>query len=196
VQEDKNKIKLPKFDPTLFEEERSGLLMDPEKVLEEAGISEGEKVADFGCGIGFYTIPAAKKVGERGIVFALDVNKDFLDVVKSKATYENLSNIKTILIDLEKVPLNLEEPIDWVLVIDLLYQVQDKEKIFEQAKRILSKDGKVLLIEWKKEETPLGPPVKDRVSKEELLNLIKKYNFQIIKEFDVGRCHKGYILTF
>ncbi|MCK4308341.1 methyltransferase domain-containing protein, partial [candidate division WOR-3 bacterium] len=60
--------------------------------LRDIGIREGQTVLDFGCGSGYYTIPAAKIVGSNGKVYALDKDGEKLKEVAEMAASENLSN--------------------------------------------------------------------------------------------------------
>jgi ubiquinone/menaquinone biosynthesis C-methylase UbiE len=59
---------------SLVHEDLYGLFRDPYKALRAAGLEPGQKVLEVGCGPGFFTVPAAKTVGQGGIVYALDVN--------------------------------------------------------------------------------------------------------------------------
>jgi len=69
------------------------------EILEKACIKRGKTVLDFGCGSGTYTIPAAKIVGEKGIVYALDKDKKVLDKLMQKAESVHLGNINIKRID-------------------------------------------------------------------------------------------------
>ena len=64
-----------------------------EAILREVGIKKGHVVLDFGCGSGNYTIPAAKIVGEKGVVYALDKNRWKLDNLMRRAGSHGLRNI-------------------------------------------------------------------------------------------------------
>jgi ubiquinone/menaquinone biosynthesis C-methylase UbiE len=67
-----------------------------EAVLSEVGIRKSDVVLDFGCGSGNYAIPAAKIVGESGVVYALDKNRWKLDNLMRKAVSRGLKNIVRI----------------------------------------------------------------------------------------------------
>ena len=60
------------------------LFRNPDKLLKAAGLKSGQKVLEVGCGPGFFTIPAAKIVGEEGFVYAVDVHPLAIRRVKAK----------------------------------------------------------------------------------------------------------------
>lgn len=92
-----------------------------EEFLREIGISEGQTVLDFGCGSGYYTIPAAKIVGGKGKVYALDKNREKLKEVTEMAASQSLSNIEIIKTSGEaKIPLK-DVSIDIVLLYDVIH---------------------------------------------------------------------------
>ena len=169
---------------------------DPQAIVDQLEIGPGMVVADFGCGAGFFSLPIAKKVGEEGKVFALDVLSDKLESVESQAKTLNLTNIVTQRVNLEAPGgSKLEaESADWVIMKDILFQNKGKDKILEEAKRILKKGGQVLIIEWNKEDTNIGPEKELRVFKETLVDLARKNDWTMNKEIEVGTFHYGLIL--
>jgi len=60
------------------------LFKKPERILREMGIQKGQTVLDYGCGIGSFSIPAAKMVGNDGIVYALDIHPLAIKAVEKK----------------------------------------------------------------------------------------------------------------
>ena len=102
-------------------------------------IREGQCLLDYGCGTGDFTIPAAKIVGSKGKVYALDHFPRQLRVVKAKATKEGLNNIEVILSDLETgLP---DECVDVVWMCDVFHEVRQKRAVLEELRRALKKDG-------------------------------------------------------
>lgn len=75
------------------EDTRRWFRKEGQRFLQIAGIRSGDAVLDFGCGRGCYTIPAAKVVGNRGVVYALDKNKYILAELIRKASSRDLTNI-------------------------------------------------------------------------------------------------------
>lgn len=169
---------------------------DPQSIVDQLEINPGMTVADFGCGAGFFSLPIAKKVGEEGRVYALDVIPAKLESVESQAKTLNLTNIIAQRVNLE-APEGSKlgtESVDWVIMKDILFQNKGKDKILEEAKRILKKGGQALIIEWNKEDTNIGPEKELRIFKETLVDLAIKNGWTIDKEIEAGNFHYGLIL--
>ncbi len=176
---------------------RSVGFLNPQVIVNKLKISSGMKIAHFGCGAGYFTFPLAKRVGKEGIVYALDILKQKIDNLKSQANLWGLKNITTIKTNLEigKSSQLKEESIDWVIIVNVLYQNDKKGSILKEAKRILKPKGKILLIDWGKENKFIGPAEQVRISKGELIKKIRKYSLGIQKEIAVGDFHFGMVLT-
>lgn len=117
------------------------LRTDGEIYLKNIGIKKGQCILDFGCGEGHYTIPAAKVVGEKGLVYAQDKEKESLDEVKRRAKAEGLNNIKVMKTKGElKIDLS-DKCLDAVLLYDVLHyhDLEERRKIYAEVYRILKK---------------------------------------------------------
>jgi len=124
--------------PTEWWERDSGL-----KFLKEIGLKYGQRVLDFGCRVGHYTIPAAKVVGNDGIVYAVDKEQQALNELEQKASHLNLKNIRTINTS-GQIQIDLEnDSIDVVLFYDVLHyhEKREREKLYVEAYRVLKQDG-------------------------------------------------------
>lgn len=105
------------------------------------GIKAGDYVLDFGCGIGFNTIPAAQKAGDSGKVFALDINPQAIKIINKKIAQFNLKNVELILSDRKS---NLpDESIDIVYLHNTLPLLKDKKGVLNEIFRILKIRGKL-----------------------------------------------------
>jgi len=104
--------------------------------LIDIGIEQNHSVIDFGCGNGNYTIPAAKVVGERGRVYAVDKNKESLDKLMQRSEKMGLKNIERIDVpEGIKVPLR-EESVDVVLLYDVIHLVGDRKKLLTEIYQV------------------------------------------------------------
>jgi len=172
------------------------MFTDPVKNLKAFGLSENMIVADLGAGSGFYTIPAAEMVS-RGKVYAIEIQKDFLITIKNKATENHLNNIEYLLGDIEKIGgTKLKDSIvDAVIVSNILFQVEEKDKLITEIKRILKPIGKVLLIDWSDSSYPIGPSTDKIISKNKAKEMFEKEGFVLEREIDAGIHHYGMILV-
>ncbi|MGY5874542.1 MAG: class I SAM-dependent methyltransferase [Candidatus Thorarchaeota archaeon] len=111
----------------------------PEETLLKLGISEGHKVLDFGCGIGSYTIPAARLVGSTGWIYALDIHPVAVERVQKRVDKEGLKNVATILSG-QETGLS-DESMDYVLLIDVFTWISDKDELLKELHRVLKDSG-------------------------------------------------------
>jgi len=111
--------------------------------LKRIGINKGGTVLDFGCRVGHYTIPAAKVVGNNGIVYAVDKEQQALNELQQKVARLNLKNIRIINTS-GRIQIDLEnDTIDVILFYDVLHyhEKKEREKLYAEAHRVLKPDG-------------------------------------------------------
>ncbi len=114
---------------------------DIDKEINLAGIKKGLHILDFGCGLGFNTIPAAKVVGKEGRVFALDLSKQAIQITKKKIHKNKLNNVVIIHSGCDT---GLEDKsIDLVYLHNTLPIVKEKYKVLDEITRVLKKGGKL-----------------------------------------------------
>ena len=161
--------------------------------LMQIGISKGKIILEFGCGSGTYTIPVAKIVNSKGIVYALEEDKKALDELMQKAESERLENIIRVHTSRgAKIPLD-DNSIDIVLLYDVFHDYYfpspaDRRKLLADIYMILKQDG--FLSVW--------PKHMESGAKKEIENanfyLVSKHNENLIHDnVDV---EKGEILKF
>lgn len=163
----------------------------PEEVVKNFGLEPGMVVADFGCGSGHYTIAAAKIVSKNGTVYAIDVQKEMLQAVKSRAEINNLKNIEIIWADLEAPEGShlASGSLDFVIISNILFQAENHGQIAKEAFRVLKNEGRVAMIEWLESFGGLGPRPEDIVSRDNCKKIFTEEGFILDKEFDPGEHH-------
>lgn len=176
---------------------REANFAEPERIIRSFDLERGDFIADFGAGHGFFTIPMARIVGGDGKVFAIDIQKDTLDVVRARAKLDHLLNIEYIWADLDEEGGSRlkNEFIDFVLVSNVLFQAENKAAYIKEARRILRTGGRLAIIEWDETPTPLGPPIGFRVKKESAIELAQSAGFSLEKEFEAGSHHYGLLFV-
>lgn len=171
-------------------------MIDPIKLLEQGNIKEGFKVADLGCGSsGHFIFPAAHLVGDKGLVYAVDILKPVLDSVERRARFEGLNNVMAVWGDLERVGgVKIEnKSIDIALLVNTLFQVKDKQMAVKETARILKSGGVLIVGEWKTAGTPFGPPVATRVDPANMKNLALGAGLKWKNDFEAGPYHYGMV---
>lgn len=170
--------------------------INPELIIEKIEIKSGSVVADFGCGAGYFSLPVAKKIGEQGSLYALDILPSSLETINSQAKTMGLTNISTKRVNLEKESGSglASGSCDWVIIKDILFQNKNKLAILAEARRVLKEHGKVLVIEWNVEDASIGPDKNLRISKNALIELIQESGLGVLNEVVVSDFHYGLIL--
>lgn len=169
------------------------MFVNPNDVLKKLGLRDFMKAADFGCGSGSWVLPLAGML-EEGSVFAVDVQPEPLSALAGKAKQQGLQNITTITADLEeKIPSIKDESLDLVVIANTLFQLENKSAVFNEAKRVLKKGGKLLVVDWKV-EVSLGPK-QGRISKVDVENIAKQAGFTLRKDLEqeTGIYHYGLV---
>ena len=113
-------------------------LINPYLLFEKARLAPNMHIADFGCGdTGHLIFPAAKIIGEDGVVYALDILKEILASVDNRAKRENFTNVHTVWSDMEKVGAASipAGSLDIVFFINSLFHCQNKANPLAEAKR-------------------------------------------------------------
>ena len=152
-------------------------------------------VADFGSGSGFYTMAIAKAVLPSGKVFAVDIQKDLLQKLKNGARQNHLNNVDIIWGDLEHLGGTKlrENSMDAVVVANLFFQIENKDGLCLEIKRILRPNNRVLVVDWAGSFGGIGPIEKDVVSKEKMTSIFQDHGFILDKEIEAGAQHYGLI---
>lgn len=166
--------------------------LNPDEVLNQLKLRDNMTAVDFGCGSGGWVIPLAKRLSN-GRVIAIDILEESLSALGSKVQLEKIFNIRTIRADIESEDdLKLsDESCNLVLMTNLLFEVEDKKRVLEKAKRVLKSKGKILVVDWKMESS-LGPE-EGRVSADDVKNLAEEIGLKLKKEFSAGNYHYGLV---
>ncbi len=177
----------------------TGSFMDPGKIINHINIKEGSVVADIGCGAGYFTVPIAKKVGNTGQVYAIDVLTSALELVESKAKLEGLLNIKTIRANAEvNNSSKLGDHIaDFVILANIFRQTNSNGRpiILAESKRILKNNGLLAVIDLIPGKNALGVENKDCASEKEIKELAVRVGFRFERSFAVDGDHYGLVFA-
>lgn len=162
-----------------FESPERDAYQQPEKVLEYLGDISGKKIIDIGAGSGYFSV----KLADRGAhVIAADVNDEFQSALKKRIQENDIKNI-----DLRKIPFDspslTAEEVDMVLIVNTYHHIENRREYFAKVKSGTKVTGELVLIDFFKSETPVGPPIDHKVSIDEVVEELKKAGYS---SFDVN----------
>ncbi len=171
------------------------MFSDPVKNVEQSGIIPGMDIADLGSGSGLYSIEAAKELMATGRVYAIDTQKELLSKLKNEAVRQGLYNLEVIWGDIEKINGTKlrDASIDLVFLCNVLFQLEDKENIVKEVKRILKPAGRILIVDWTDSFGGIGPKPEMVVTKEFAMDTFEAQGFHLDREIRAGSHHYGLI---
>ena len=151
-------------------------------------------MADFGCGYGTFTIPAAQII--TGKIYAFDIEPEMIDAVKRKAKTLNLGNVEAIIRDFISEGSGLKNAsVDYVFLFNILH-LEKPETLLSESYRILKIGGKVGIIHWNYDpNTPRGPPMAIRPRPEQIRRWAESVGFVFRQKFDLKPYHYGLVLN-
>lgn len=189
---------LQKYPPILFDEARRREFIDPDGLIKEVGIKSGNTIADFGAGAGFFSVPAARSVGAKGCVYAVDINPNNLSIIRGKAIHEKVEKRVELIEGNVETGRGLKVPdgeIDVVILSSVLSQFKDQASVLTQARKLLKPAGRLVIFEWHQKGMLLGPPPRARIAKEDVINLMfEQEGWKLMSDMDAGFYH--YCLVF
>lgn len=145
---DKNKFRQPTcpwWFLFTFDNPLRKLYQDPEKILAHY-IQKGDIAVDLGCGMGYFSIPMARMVGECGRVIAVDLQDKMLSGLRRRAEKNGLiERVTTHQCTQDRI--GISEKVDFILAFWMVHEVHDSRSFLEQISDILKPGGKLLVVE-------------------------------------------------
>ena|SRR3989338_7001626 len=172
-------------------------LIDPAFLFEKAMLAPGMQIADFGSGrTGHIVFPAAVIVGDKGIVYAVDVIPAALEAIQMRADVEGLSCVRTVWADLEKsksvaIP---EKTLDMVFMSNLLYHFENPTIVLDEAKRLLRDKARIVIVDWVRKLGILGPRNDSFVNFNNLIAWSRDHGFAVQDQGAMGSYHRYMVL--
>ena|GEM_PF-309343 len=127
------------------EEEKPGLL------LEALKLKPGEAVADIGAGSGYFSWRLAQMVGEKGTVYAVDIQQEMLDLLSRKMAERKINNVKPVLGSITNTHLPANS-VDLAIMVDVYHEFSHPYEMMESIIRSLKPGGRVVFVEYRAED--------------------------------------------
>lgn len=160
-----------------FEDPARAQWQKPGEVIANVGPLDGKTVADIGAGTGYFAFPLAKKAAK---VIAIDINQRFLDYIEQRKRAEKTGgNIETRLTAPDSPRLKPGEA-DIVLMVDTFHHIENRIEYLKKLRGVLGKAGLLVIIDFKKEKSPPGPPIELRLAPEQVESELKSAGFAVV----------------
>ncbi len=120
-------------------------VQNPEKIIRPY-VRKGDTVLDIGCGMGYFTIPLARLVGEEGQVIGLDIQEQMLAALQRRAKRAGLEKRIVIQLTTEN-SLKVDTKADFALAFWMVHEVPDRGHLLEQIRSALKSGALFLMVE-------------------------------------------------
>lgn len=141
-------------------------------------------MADIGCGPGYFTISLAK-YAFHGKIYAVDMQQGMLDITSKRLQELRLNNVEMVLSKETKIPLD-DESVDGALIVNTLHESTNPKAFLKETFRLLRKGGWAGVVDWRKTEMEEGPPVEERLDREQVSSVAQDAGFRITSRRDIN----------
>jgi ubiquinone/menaquinone biosynthesis C-methylase UbiE len=179
-------------DPAVFDSAGREKRLQIDRVMKLLGIGPGKSVADIGAGGGWFTVRAARKVGQSGVVYAEEINPAAVKFIEERAAKEKLGNVKTVLgtADDPKLP---EASVDAVLMLKMYHEIARPLAVMQRVKMALRPGAKVGVID----RNGNGSGEDHGVPSETVIKEMSEAGFGLVNSYDFTKADgEDYFLVF
>ena len=170
--QDKDSLTLPR-------EVRLNERQPPDLVLKTIGIKPGMIIGEVGAGRGRYTVQIASRIGPSGLIYANDIEKDYLQVIERRCADHGLTNVKTILGGLTdpKLP---PSALDMVIMVNVVHCLAEPVPLLRNIRKSLKPDGMIAIVEGSLEKLPSAAG--EWFPRNKLLKIYKDAGYDLVRE--------------
>ena len=179
-----------KFDPRSIEKLNNPERFNrenPDVIWKELGLTDPRVLVDIGAGTGFFAVPFARK-GPAITVHACELQGEMLAWLREHLPADLRGRVIPVKMEERSVPLP-NGIADLVYMVNLHHELEDRGAIMAECIRLLKPGGTVMVADWKKGETPSGPPQEIRVTEDEIVEDMSRAGFKDIKRHPVLPYH-------
>jgi ubiquinone/menaquinone biosynthesis C-methylase UbiE len=169
-----------------------------DRILSLLDLKKGERIADIGCGPGFFSFRFARLVGETGKVYALDIKQEHLDFMNEYMQREGISNVTTV--RSKEDDLCLKEPVDAAFLCSLYHIIYgvapepSRQNFIHSLKQALKPQGRLIIVDNGPVEDPHLPYHGPYLAKELAIAQLKQYGFELLSYHQI--IPQRYLLVF
>ena len=175
---------------SIFEDSKRAEKLQIDRVMDILAMREGSVVADIGAGSGWFTVRAARRVGPQGTVYAVEINEEYVNHIKSRAEKESIANIRTIL-GKEDDPLLPAASVDSILLLKTYHEFSKPLTMLRAMHKALRRDGLLGIIDRNGEGDDHG------LNRDAVVKEASRAGFTMVAEHDfVKPDNMDYFLVF
>src|SRR2546422_8431290 len=175
---------------SIFEDPKRDEKLQPNRIMDILGIKEGSSVADIGAGSGWFTVRAARRVGSGGIVYAVDINRNYLNYIENRSKQDGLANIRVIP-GKEDDPLLPTKSVDAVLLLKTYHEVAQPIRLLKRVREAMRAGALLGIIDRNGKGDDHG------LNKEVVIKEVGRAGFVLVNQYDfVKPDNVDYFLVF
>lgn len=165
----------------MLEDPERDAYQKPHEVIQALGLQEGEVIADIGAGSGYFTFRLSRHVGDSGRVYAVDIQPEMIRHISRRARDLQITNVVPVLADPDD-PLLPEDLFDRIFICNTWHHIEKQDQYLRLLRKALKPGGQIVMIDFKKEELPVGPPLEMKIKREDLVDQMQSSGFQLQSE--------------
>jgi arsenite methyltransferase len=171
----------PKSYIGVLEDPKRDAYQKPHEVVTALGLKPGEVIADIGAGSGYFTFHLAHHVGDTGKIYAVDVSPDMILHINRRIRELKVNNVISILADPDD-PLLPDASVNRFFFSNSWHHLDNPTKYLELMKKMLKPAGEIVMIDFHKTDLPVGPPMRMKIAREDLIKQMEDNGFRLTKE--------------
>lgn len=150
---------------------------------EQLRLKPGMAVCDMGSGNGYHSLPMAEAVGEKGKIYAVDIQAEMLEMLQDRAAARGFKNIETIVGEVHdpKLP---PASCDLILLVDVYHEFSHPVHMLEHMRQALKPSGQIVLVEFRAEDDAVPIKPEHKMSKAQVNKELTANGYRLVREFD------------
>jgi len=173
----------------------------PRDIVDQMGLQPGQSAADVGTGVGFMLPYLSHTLGDKGTVYAEDIQQEFLEQARTRANTLGLKNVKYVL-GTDRDPNLPANTLSAVLILDVYHHFDYPEAMLSHVRDSLVSDGKLVIVEYYKRrgsmptrDDPDRPLTHIRLDEDDLIREVEANGFKVADKHELVP-KSQYIVTF
>lgn len=156
----------------------------PSKLLKALKLKPGDMVADIGAGSGYFTFRMSPLVGKEGRVFAVDIQKEMLDIIRQKMKAGDVENVVPVLGE-EADPKLKDDSIDLILMVDVYHEFSQPWEMTTAMVKALKLGGRLVFVEYRLEDPEVPIKLVHKMSKKQVIKEMSVHPLKYVETLDV-----------